>query len=296
MTTTPVIIETALNGATTPDRNPNVPMGAEAVRADAQVCFDAGATILHVHNPDIEVNGAEAARLYIETWEPFLGEHPDAIWSPTLCRASDMEVKMAHYPLIADVLPMRMACIDPGSTNFGEPDADGLPVGRCYTNTYDGIRYAFAMCETLQAGPAIAIYEPGFLQTVLTYHRAGRLPAGSNVKLYFGGEWGMSARGRGVTFGLPPTRNALLAYLDMLEGTDLPWSVSVWGGDLAQTPVARLALELGGHLHVGLEEHFDPDHKPTNLELVQQAAALCAEVGRPVATTAQASAILGLPA
>ena len=29
----------------------------------------------------------------------------------------------------------------------------------------------------------------------------------------------------------------------MLEGTDLPWSVSVWGGDLLQTPVARLALE-----------------------------------------------------
>ncbi len=40
----------------------------------------------------------------------------------------------------------------------------------------------------------------------------------------------------GCTFGLPPTRNALLAYLDMLEGTGLPWSVSVWGGDLMTTP------------------------------------------------------------
>jgi len=115
------------------------------------------------------------------------------------------------------------------------------------------------------------------------------------VKLYFGGEWGMTAKGRGVTFGLPPTERALLAYLEMLEGTDLPWSVSVWGGDLAQTPVARLAVELGGHLHVGLEEHFDPDRKPTNVELVDEMVALCQSVGRPVATCKEAAEIIGLP-
>ena len=80
----------------------------------------------------------------------------------------------------------------------------------------------------------------------------------------------------------------------MLEGTDLPWSVSVWGGDLMATPVARLALERGGHLHVGLEEHFDPDAKPTNVELVEQAVALAASIGRPVATNADAVRLLGL--
>jgi 3-keto-5-aminohexanoate cleavage enzyme len=76
---------------------------------------------------------------------------------------------------------------------------------------------------------------------------------------------------------------------------DLPWSVSVWGGDLMRTPIARRALERGGHLHVGLEEHFDPARKPTNEELVREAVALCAEVGRPVASCSEAAAILGLP-
>jgi uncharacterized protein (DUF849 family) len=99
-----------------------------------------------------------------------------------------------------------------------------------------------------------------------------------------------------VSFGLPPTEHALLAYLELLEGTGLPWSVSVWGGDLFETPVARRALELGGHLHVGLEEHFHPERKPTNEELVREAAALAAAVGRPVATTADAERMLGLPA
>ncbi len=98
-----------------------------------------------------------------------------------------------------------------------------------------------------------------------------------------------------MSFGLAPTRNALRAYLDLLEGADLPWSVSVWGGDLFETPIARLALELGGHLHVGLEEHFHPEHKPSNEEIVKQAAALVAEVGRPLASVSQAAHILGLP-
>ncbi len=61
------------------------------------------------------------------------------------------------------------------------------------------------------------------------------------------------------------------------------------------TPVARLALERGGHLHVGLEEHYDPAHSPTNLELVEQAVALAGEVGRPIATTAEAISLLALP-
>ena len=115
------------------------------------------------------------------------------------------------------------------------------------------------------------------------------------MKLYFGGDYGLFSTEPGVSFGLAPTENALLAYLDLLEGVDLPWSVSVWGGDVFETPIARLALERGGHLHVGLEEHFHPEHKPTNQEIVQQAVALAAEVGRPIASVKEAAQILRIP-
>jgi uncharacterized protein (DUF849 family) len=114
------------------------------------------------------------------------------------------------------------------------------------------------------------------------------------LKLYFGGEYGMFGKGPGVSFGLPPTENALLAYLDMIEGTGLPWSVSVWGGDLIETPIARLALERGGHLHVGLEEHSGR-RKPSNEQLVQEAVELAQRVGRPIATPDQAATLLNLP-
>jgi uncharacterized protein (DUF849 family) len=291
----PVLVEAAVNGGTTRDRNPHVPISPEEIAADARGCFDAGATIVHAHNHDIRLTGAAAADAYLEAWAPLLAERPDVLWYPTLCAAPGAAAKLEHVELIAAQVPLRLAVVDPGSTNLGSPDADGLPEGSVYANSYADIRTAFATCAAHRWGPQLAIYEPGFLQTVLAYQRAGQLPAGAMVKLYFGGEWGMWARGRGVTFGLPPTTNALLAYLDMLGGTALPWSVSVWGGDLFATPVARLALERGGHLHVGLEEHYDPAHSPTNVELVEQAVALAADVGRPIATTEQAVSLLGLP-
>jgi uncharacterized protein (DUF849 family) len=295
MNEAPVVIEAAINGGTTKDRNPHVPLTPAEIRADAEASLDAGATIIHAHNHDIRLRGEPAARAYLDAWAPLLAERPDALWYPTLCVAPDPAAKLEHVRLIAEAVPLNMAAVDPGSTNLGSPGADGLPEGGVYANSYDDVRQAFDICATHGFGPQLAIYEPGFLQCVLTYHRAGCLPAGAMVKLYFGGEWGMWARAPGVTFGLPPTRNALLAYLDMLEGTGLPWSVSVWGGDLMSTPVARLALERGGHLHVGLEEHFDPERKPTNVELVQEAVALVEAVGRPLATNTDAIRLLALP-
>ena len=76
----------------------------------------------------------------------------------------------------------------------------------------------FDTCAEHNLGPSISIFEPGFLRVALAEHEAGTLPPGSLVKFYFGGERTLS--------GLPPTPAGLEAYLDMLSGTGLPWSVA----------------------------------------------------------------------
>jgi uncharacterized protein (DUF849 family) len=291
----PVIIECAINGGTSPEKNPNVPREPEEIIADTFRALDAGASLIHAHNSDIQLKGEEAARDYLAAWKPILARRPDTLWYPTLCSGSGSAEMLSHIEPILREVRLRMAVVDPGSTNLGVPDAEGLPTGGVYANPYAEIRASFALCARLGLAPSLAIYEPGFLQTVLAYHRAGRLPRGAMVKLYFGGPYGLIATRPGCTFGLPPTRHALLAYLDMLEGTGLPWSVSVWGGDLMTTPVAPLALELGGHLHVGIEEFYSAERSPTNQELVREAAQLAAKVGRPLADCATAARILDLP-
>ena len=97
-----------------------------------------------------------------------------------------------------------------------------------------------------------------------------------------------------MSFGLPPTRKALDAYLEMLEGSHLPWAVAVVGGDVVASGIAETALERGGHLRVGLEDFAGPRH-PRNEELVAEAVAVAKRVGRRVASSREASELLGLP-
>jgi hypothetical protein len=119
---------------------------------------------------------------------------------------------------------------------------------------------------------------------------AGRLPAGSMVKLYFATDRGYL----GAPFGLPPTATALDAYLEILADCDVPRAVSMVGGDVVASEIAWLALARGGHLHLGLE-FYAGDRQPMNVELVTEAVLLCEKAGRPIATADQAATILGLP-
>jgi uncharacterized protein (DUF849 family) len=294
----PVVLEAALNGATQKSRNPHVPTAPAEIAADALACLDAGAAIIHTHIDDFSRTGDAAAARYLEGWLPVAEARPDVILYCTVAVGGAVAERFAHVPPLAASGLMRMGVLDPGSVNLGSPGEDGLPGGIdfLYANTYGDIRYVVEQLETCRLGPSISIFEPGFLRTTLVYHRAGRLPRGAFIKLYFGGDESYLGGGRksGVTFGLPPTARALDAYLEMLEGCDLPWAVAVIGGDVLASGLARRALERGGHVRVGLEDYAGPA-KPANVELVRDVAALAREVGRPVATSADAARLLDLP-
>jgi uncharacterized protein (DUF849 family) len=284
-----VIIEAAINGLTSKERNPNVPRLPEEIAADALACFEAGAAIVHNHIDRFGISVDEAVERYLEGWQPVVAVRPDALLYPTVHFGPPFSVE--HLIPLAELGFLRIGVADPGSVNLGGVDEAGLPRGgTVYANSYDAIARAFEIHHAQRLGPSLAIYEPGFLRTVMVWWRAGRLPEGAMVKLYFSTEEGLL----GAPFGLPPTIPALDAYLDVLDGCDLPWAVSVVGGDVTKSEIATVALQRGGHLHLGLEFYGGPD-TPTNVELVTRAVALGQESGRPVATSAQAAEILRLP-
>jgi 3-keto-5-aminohexanoate cleavage enzyme len=284
----PVIIEAAINGATSKAVNPNVPVTEDEIVADALACFGAGAAIVHQHISNFNLSGDDAAEVYLGIWRRVLAERPDALWYPTI----NLGPRAHWYDHIAPLAQsglLRMAVSDPGSVNIGV-QVDGLPAGSfVYTNTFDDIAHQLELCRTHRLGPSFAVYEPGFLRTLLAYHYSGQLPAGSFVKLYFSSARGLS----GTAFGLPPTRIALAAYLELLDGTGLHWAASAVGDDLVRSELCRAALDAGGHLHVGLE-FYAGGRTPTNVELVDEAVEAAALAGREVATSADAAALLGL--
>ena len=286
--TTPVIIEAAINGATSKRRNPSVPISADELIADALACLDSGAAIIHFHIAASGLSGDEAAARYLEVARPVLEARPEALWYPTINFGPPARWYDHIEPLAASGL-LRMTLSDPGSVNLGG-STDGVPTGAfVYANSFDDIAHQMSLGRSLGLGPSIAVYEPGFLRAVIAYERAGLLPAGAFVKLYLAADRGLS----GSPFGLPPTVAALDAYLELLDGSGLAWAVSAVGDDLPRTPVCAAALARGGHLHVGLE-FYGGSRRPTNATLVAEAVEACAASGRPVATPDQTAGLLGL--
>lgn len=284
-----MVIEAAINGFTPRRRNPNVPLTPDEITADALACLDAGAAIVHNHLDRPGLGVEESVERYLEGWAPVLARRPDALLYPTVLFRADGSTGHDHLAPLAGS-GMRIAPVDPGSVDIGPLGPDGLPAGDyVYRTSFDEARAAFEVCARHGLGPSIAVYEPGFLRTALVWWRAGRLPRGAMFKLYFSTDHGYL----GAPFGLAPTTLALEAYLELLDGCDVPWAVSVVGGDLVGTDLARLALERGGHLHLGLE-FFAGDRTPTNAELVHEATELCRSVGRPVASPTDAIGLLDL--
>ncbi len=274
----PAIIESALNGATPKARFPNVPRSHLEIVSDALSCLSAGAAIVHTHVDDRHATAEAAAELYGTHFAPILAERPDAILYPSVAFSSTVQENIAHVPVLARRCGLRVGLVEAGSVNLA---------ATAYVNTPEDIKVMMQMCEDLRLAPSISIYEPGFLRHTLRYLKRGRLPRGAFLKLYMGGTVA------DATFGLLPTPRMLDVYLEMLADAPLPWSVGVLGGDVFDNGLARYALERGGHLRLGLEDYAGP-RRPTNLELVQEAVALCGEVGRPVATCAEAAAILDM--
>jgi uncharacterized protein (DUF849 family) len=273
-----VVIEAAINGAA-----PDAPRTPDEIAKCAEACFAAGAAVVHNHI-DLFSDGDTAAQRYLEGWDPVLEHRPDALLYPTINGIGAVEERYSHIAPLAETGKLRIGVIDPGTVNLGPNFA--------YVNSGADIAHEWELSDRYGLVPGLAIFEPGFLRAALWLWRDGKLPAGTMLRLYFGGD---SPERRGAfNFGLPPTELSLDAYLAMLGDCPLPWSVTVVGGDLFATDLPRLALERGGHLRVGLEDHAG--RAVTNEELVAEAVAACEAAGRPVATCAEASALLGLKA
>lgn len=285
-----VIIEVALNGMTVPETNRTVPRTPQEVAAQGLQCLEAGAAIVHSH--PVSQAAEESLQEYVDAWRPVIAERPDALLYPTARIGGPEETVVetwAHNVELGRLGLCRMSLVDPGSVNLGmSPDGSVAEpfLDTAYVNTHQDTLYKLQQSDRHRLAPSISIFDPSFLRSAVTLQRAGRIPPGAMLKLFFGED---------DTFGLRPTEKALEAYLELMDGTGFTWSAGVLGGDVFAGDFAELVLARGGHLRVGLEDLNGPGSR-TNLELVQQAVSLVRASGRDVASPARAAALLAMPA
>jgi uncharacterized protein (DUF849 family) len=292
----PVVLECAINESS---KNPNEPKTVQEHITEIVQVLDAGAAIAHNHSNQFHEDPKQAAQFYAEVFQPVRNERPHAILYPTV----NLDVKVlheerralapgaacAHHRVLAEAGLANMVMLDTGVTGISLLEEDGIANDEAFLvyQFWPGdVRFSRQICTDFGCGAAVAVYEPGWLKNVVAMARAGTLPRGSKLNLFFGADrFGSMA---------PPIPEALELYLTMMEGLDLKWAVALFGSDrsIMDTPLARMALERGGSLRVGLEDYTTG---PSNVEQIERAKELVAAVGRRIINGPKAIEYLDIP-
>jgi uncharacterized protein (DUF849 family) len=295
---TPVILEVAISGTNSKKINPLVPESKEEQIAEMDACLDAGATIVHSHSNQPDPDPEKAAEFYRDTFGPIRKKHPHAIlyatanFDPKVYNKTRTvwlpEVQCGHHEILAREGLANMVLFDTGVVPLAGYDDQGL--GSEDSFFWYGFwpgdsRFILDVCKRYGTGTSISVFEPGWMKNVLAMAKAGTLPRGSKLNIYFGPE--------SYSTMAPPIPEALDLYLKMMEGLDLKWSVGNIGGvSVMDTPLAQMALERGGSFRVGLE---DWNSGPSNVDQLKRAKKLIDSVGRHVVTGAEAIEYLDIP-
>ncbi len=263
-----------MNGAAGQGFQPNIPVTVQSIIEEGVACAKAGAAIVHVHAYDDSGQGVEDADTYSRIIEG-IREQVDVIVYPTLSLFGDIEQRFAPVQTLIERGLLECGVIDPGSVNITHTSQiankqDGI----VYANPDSHIRYGLELAEQHQWRPAYAIYEPGFA-------RLGAALAAPFSKLLKPVYRIMLSDN--LLFGMPPSERAVRFYAEFLHELvpDSPWMLS--GLDADVSAVTPLALELGAHLRVGLED-APFGCQQSNIELVEAALDQIAKQSRPLAT------------
>jgi 3-keto-5-aminohexanoate cleavage enzyme len=296
---TPVILECAINGSVTKAKNSLVPETVAEQVAEIGKCLDAGATIVHTHsnqpNPDPKI----AAQFYADTFGPIRKKYPHAIlyatanFDPKVYNASrktwPADVQCGHHRILAEAGLANKVLLDMGVVPLGAFDEKGIAgpdnAFFWYGFSPDDTRTILQICQDFGTGTSISVFEPGWMKNVVAMARAGTIPRGSKLNIYFAPD--------SFAAMAPPIPEALELYLKMIEGLDLKWSVGNIGNEsIMDTPLARMALERGGSFRVGIEDWATG---PGNVEQLERAKQIIDSVGRRVVTGADAIEYLDIP-
>ncbi len=255
------------------EQTPHIPVApAEIVRSGVEA-WRAGASVLHVHVRDPETGrGTQDLDVFAPVVEA-LRRETDAVLCLTTSGIPGRNLP-AEERLAPLTLRPELASFDAGSIN--------TPAG-VFLNPPEFLDALAARLLELGVKPELECFDAGHVATCLRYLNDGKLRAPLHFQFVLG-----------APYGMPATAAALVHLTGMLP-PDATWSVI--GIGRAQTPMAALAIVMGGHARVGLEDNIyyrKGELATGNAQLVEGVVRLAAELDREVASPAEARQVLGL--
>ncbi len=266
-----LIITAAITGAeTTKEMNPALPCSPEEQAEAAFACWQAGASVVHLHVRDSSHKPSQSLEIF-EKVSTLIQKKCDLILQFSTGGAVGTPVKDRMAPLS---LKPEMASLNAGSINFGDEVFENLP---------QDIAVLAAEMKKLNIKPEIEVYDLGMLEYGVSLVTSGIVSAPAHFQFVLGTKHGLS--------GSPENMFYLKSKLP--AGS----TFAVAGVGRHQLQVAPLAIVGGGHVRVGFEDnvYFSKGVlAKSNAELVKRIKDLSLLLQREVANPGEARKILSL--
>jgi uncharacterized protein (DUF849 family) len=287
-----IIITCAVTGsAPTPEKNPAVPVTPEEIADSALAAHEAGAAIVHLHVRDpktkrpsldpalyraavarIRASGSDVIiNLTTGPGASFVPGEDDPADGRAQSKFARPEIRVQHV----EELRPEICSLDIATMN--RPD-------RVFLNTPQHLTEMARRIRAAGVKPEIEVFDIGHIELARHLLNQGVLDAPPLFQLCLG-----------TAFGAPARIETLIHMRDLLPhgATWAAFGISRW-----EMPIVAAAIQLGGHVRVGLEDNIYLERgvlAPSNAALVDKAARIIRLLGYDVASSDEAREILGLP-
>lgn len=264
----PLIITVAPVGAEVmPDQTPYLPVTPAQLGETARAIRAAGASIVHVHCRNDDGSNTHDVERFRAAYAA-IRDASDLIVQFSTGGAIGMTPAERSAPL---ALRPEMATLTCGTVNFGDD---------VFENSFPIMRGIAAQIAAHRVVPELEVFDLGHLSNAKRLAAEGtiRLPAHVDFVL-------------GVPGGLDATVENLVECVRSLPA-GCTWSAA--GVGRMQLTLATVAVAMGGHVRVGLEDnlYYSKGRLASNEELVARVVRIAHELGRPVATPDEARRLL----
>jgi 3-keto-5-aminohexanoate cleavage enzyme len=268
---TELILTAAIVGAeTTRAQTPHLPISAQEIADEAARCAEAGASVIHLHVRKPDGTPSQSRELFGEAIAR-IREKCDVIVQTSTGGAVGMGVDERAEPLFCKP---EMATLNCGTLNFGDD---------VFVNTRPLIRDLAARIRAAGSVIELECYEVGHVDEALALEKEGAIVTPLHFQFVLGVPGGIGAR------------EDVLRFLVTQVPVGATWGVAAVGRH--QRPMTELAMRLGGHARVGLEDNIYLDKgvlAEGSAPLVARAAEYGRSIGREVVEPSRARELLGI--
>ncbi len=277
-----VILTCALTGvAATRKQCPAIPYTPQEIAEEAYRAYQAGASVVHIHAREDDGRPSHRVEVYKAIQENIRKKCDLIINFSTGAIDIPKEDRIKH---VTELKP-EIGALNMGSMNYAKYNWEKkqMVFDWCFENKFETILYYLQNMNQAGVKPELECFDVGHTESIWPLIDMGVLKRPIQFSFIVGVLGGLSANARN------------LAYQASIIPEDSTWEVIGISHD--QWKMVAAALSLGGNVRVGLEDNFyvEPGKMASsNGELIEKAAKMCREVGREVATTAEARELLSL--